>query len=767
MKTKKPSRAGTLPPLRKPHYVLVALGLAQLLALPAARADDVAPADADAAPVSKVTISGRRTEIADKAERSPTAAYRVSGDQLEQQHIETLGDLQQLVPGLNVQSTDPADTQISIRGVGDGGGQASGDANIGMPSSVALYLDNVYLARPGMLAGNLSDLEYAEVLSGAQGTMFGANSTGGVVDLHTRAPSFTPEGAVSVSAGQRGYARGTAMLSGPLSENWAGRLNMVYSASDGNVHNAYHDDTLNGTSSVGLRGQLLYKPSARFSLRLSADYSNINNNPTAIMITSHAVGGVNTFLTHSALVGNQISYGSTVNLDDENAIHILQGGLSAEADWLLDGGYKLRSVSSYRYFSYLPNQADSLSVPVYANTGTQILDRSWSQDFRLDSPQGDLFDYATGITYMGQNMATLANTRYASSQAPVLYYGNATYNGLDVIRVGTLHDASISPFFQGTLHVSPKFDIIAGVRVNYDEKGGQFIRYNKAPFNSGYLKQYNTLPSGTLNLKYAWTPQWQNYLALSYGEKAGGLNISAGAAGKAGLDSLYIKPERDKSAELGIKGDLLNHAMTVKADLFYTLVSDFQTQGYDVTDQQTYLMNAGAFRSRGAETSLHYAPNKAFSADFSTVFNDARYMDYDTASCAPEQTLLANPPKSCNLTGAPVFNAPRLTYNTSARYSWDSANGLTSYVSGRYAYRSWMYGTVDNSQFTKVAGYGLAAFSAGVGGPHGAGRWDASVWINNAFNRTYYTREVNSDYGSVLGWLGQPRTLGATLSYKF
>jgi iron complex outermembrane receptor protein len=749
-----------------PRTTLAALSLTQLLALPV-HAADPAPADTDAAPINTVTISAQRTQIADDAQRTPTAAYRVSGDQLEEQRIESLTDLQQLVPGLNVQSTDPSDTQISIRGVGDGGGQASGDANIGMPGSVALYLDNVYLARPGMLAGNLSDLEYAEVLSGAQGTMFGANSTGGVVDLHTRAPSFTPEGAVSVSAGQRGYVRTAAMLSGPVSDDWAGRLNAIYSTTDGNVHNAYHDDTLNGTSSVGARGQLLYKPSVRFSLRLSADYSNINNNPQAVLVASHAVGGVNTYLTHSALVGNVPSYGSTVNVDDESHIHILQGGVSAEADWLLDGGYKLRSVSSYRYFHYAPNQADSLSVDAYANSGTNILDRTWLQDFRLDSPKGTFFDYATGLTYMGQNMATLANTRYGNSTVPVLYYGNATYKNLDVIRLGTLHDASISPFFQGTVHVTPKLNIIAGVRVNYDEKGGQFIRYNKAAFNSGYLKEYNTLPSSTLTFQYAWTPQWQNYLAVSYGEKAGGLNISAGAAAKAGLDSLYVKPERDKSAELGVKGDLLDHTLTVKADLFYTLVSDFQTQGYDVEDQQSYLMNAGAFRSRGAEMSLHYAPVKALGIDFGTVFNDARYMDYANAACAPELTLGANPPKSCNLTGARVFNAPRLTYNTSARYTWNSANGLNSYISGRYAYRSEMFGTVDNSQFTKVAGYGLAAFSAGVGGRHGDGRWDASVWINNAFNRTYYTREVNSDYGSVLGWLGQPRTVGATLSYKF
>jgi len=745
---------------------LVLLAAAQLPLAAWAETPPAAPAPAvDSAP-AQITISGARATSRDDVQRGPTSSYRVSGDELDRQHVETLQDLQQLVPGLNIQSTDPSDMQLTIRGVGDGGGQASGDANIGMPSSVALYLDNVYLPRPGMLGSFLDDLDYAEVLSGAQGTMFGANSTGGVVDLHTRAPSFRPEGAVSVGVGQRGYLLTKAMASGPLGEAWAGRLNVIYGASDGNVWNIHNGDRVNGSSSTGLRGQLLYKPDGRFSLRLSADYGNVNNTPTATLVASHAVGGVDAFLAHSRLVGNVPSYGSTVNIDDENNIHILQGGLSAEADWLLDAGYRLRSVSSYRYFNYQPSVADSLSVPVYANSGTRILDRSWYQDLRLESPRGRLFDYVAGLTYLGENMATVANTRYAASNLPVLYYGNASYNNLDVIRYGTLHDAVISPYLQATLHATDKLDVSAGLRVSYDEKGGQFIRLNKAAFNSGYLKQYNTLPSGTVNANYQLLPQLSAYAALSYGEKAGGLNVSAGAAAKAGLDSLYIKPERDKSAELGVKGSWLDKTLTLKADVFYTQVSAFQTQGYDVTDQQTYLMNAGSFRSRGAETTLHYLPVRGLALDFATVFNDARYLDYADAGCPPEVTLGANAPKFCNLTGARVFNAPRLTYNASARYDWQ-AGGLDSFVGARYAYRSSMFGTVDDSQFTRMAGYGLLALQAGTGGHVAKGSWSATVWVKNVQNRTYYSRLVNSDYGSVLGWIGDPRTVGVTLGYRF
>ncbi|WP_144114009.1 TonB-dependent receptor domain-containing protein [Paraburkholderia sp. BCC1886] len=718
-----------------------------------------------------VTVSGTRTRIKEDPQRAPTSSYRVTGNELQQQHVTSLADLQQLVPGLNVQTTDPSDTQITIRGVGDGGGQTSGEQNIGMPSSVAVYLDNVYLPRPGMLAGALADVDYVDVLSGAQGTLFGANSTGGVVDVHTPLPSFKPTGSESLSIGERGYVQNHTMFSGPISDTLAGRIDFTRGSSNGDVTNVTNGHNLNGTSSDSVRGQLLYKPDNRFSLRLSADYSNENDSPTPVTYGSNSINGVNPFLTHSNAIGNRVVYGGNdhdVALDDENNIHLVQGGGSAEANYRFDDGYNLRSVSSYRYFNYIPEAADTLSVPVYANSGTQFLDRSWSQDIRLDSPHGKYFDFAVGATYMGENEATQAFTRYANSKLPGVYYGSAAYDNLDIIRYGTLHDQVWSGFTQGTFHVTPRFDVTTGVRLTYDEKGGQFIRYNKAPFNSGYLVQYNTLPSATVDFKYLITQDLNTYLALSYGEKSGGLNVSAGAAAKAGYNSLVIAPERDKSAELGIKGSVLDGTLTGKADVFLTYVNAFQTQSYDPTSQSTYLVNAGTFRSRGFETSLQYTPDDHLLLQASAVYNDARYLNYHHAICPPEVTLgSAGSTAICDLTGNQVFNAPKLTFNATARYTWHTQSGLTSFVSARYSYRTWMYGTVDDSAFTRIPGYGLFALSAGTGGKFSRGNWTASLWVNNLFNKNYYLRLVESDYGSVLGWVGEPRTIGGTLTYQF
>jgi iron complex outermembrane receptor protein len=737
---------------------------------PAAPPATAIAAAAPPAAMATVTVNGARQasrpSLDDDPQRTPTSSYRIGGDELDEQNVTTLEELQQLVPGLNIQSTDPSDMQVTIRGVGDGGGQASGDSNIGMPGSVAVYLDGVYLARPGMLS-SLGDIAYAEVLSGAQGTMFGANSTGGVVNITTKSPTFVPEAGITVSAGQHGYQRVRGVVSGPLSANWAGRVNVVRSNSDGAVNNLRTGNRLNGGSSNGVRGQLLYRGGERFTLRVSADYNNSNSEPTAVLVATNAINGRDTYLTHSAAAGNNVVFGPSVDLDDENRIHVVQGGVSALAEWQLDSGWRLRSVTSLRYFHSLPTMADGLSVRMYSNTGTEVRDKTWSQEVRLDSPAGRPLEYALGLTYLGQHATTLAHTRYANTTVPALWLDSTAFRNLDIIRHGLLRDRMLSPFAQGTLHVGESVDITAGVRANVQKKGGSFIRYNRVPFNSGYLEENHTLPSGTLTATWRTAPGWSTYAAASYGEKSGGLNISAGAARQAGLDSLYIKPETTRSGEVGVKASLAGDRLALKGALFVTEISDFQTQGYNPDDQQVYLLNAGTFISRGAEASARWAPDRNWRIDTAAVWNDTYYTHYDNARCPPEVTLAPNPPPSCNLTGSRVFNAPKLTANASVRYGWTADNGLRSFVSARYAYRSSMFGTVDTSRFTRVPGYGLAAFAAGTEGKLGDGEWSASVFLNNAFDKTYYKRLVNGEYGSVAGWLGERRTLGVTLAYRY
>ncbi|KAF1073002.1 MAG: Pesticin receptor [Pseudomonas citronellolis] len=721
-------------------------------------------ADTDAQDVRLETVRVQGERLSD-AQQPPSSSRTLSGKALEQQRINRLEDLQQIASGLDVAANDAYDTRITLRGIGDGGGT---EINIGMPSSVGLFLDNVYLSRAGMLSNDLVDLDQVEVLAGAQGTLYGFNTTGGAIALHSRAPTFTPEASIRQSIGQRGYTQTQAMFSGPLTDTLAGRINVSHSEKGGFVKNLYTGHELGGSRQDGVRGQLLWTPAEDFSLRLIADYNRSTSFPVQVLDKANAINGTVPYLDKANLAGaHVVGGGYKVNTDDENESYVRQGGVSAEANWKLAGGYNLRSVSAFRYFGFQPNATDALDVPIYSGSGADVRDRVWSQEIRLDSPRGEFFDYALGANYWGENLDTFAHDHYAAGSQTTQYYGSATNTGKYVKRWGAIDDSIFSLFAQGTWHLTDRLDVTAGLRDSYEKKSGSFRRVNKNDFDSGELNQYEQLPAAMLNVSYFFLPNLQGYATLAYGEKSGGLNVSSGAASKAGYDSLLIDPESTRGGELGIKSHWLDNRVDLDLALFWSEVRKFQTTAYDLESQSSYLINAGTMRSRGLEGTFTVRPLDGLSLSLNGTLLDNRYLKFDNAKCPAEVSLAPNAPATCNMNGDRVFRSPKVTYNLTSRYDWQPAGGLDAFAMARYAYRSWSYGTVDNSEFTKVPGYGLLNLSTGLSGKYGEGRWNASLWANNVTDKRYYRTLNTGDYGSAFGVLGDPRTLGLTVGYDF
>ncbi|TBV07981.1 TonB-dependent receptor [Phytopseudomonas dryadis] len=739
-----------------PSSITLALALSHGLAL--AQSADIGQ---DTTRLNTVRVDGQRLQ--QDPQRTPSSSTVIDGKELERQGIQSLEDLPQLAPGLDVAVVDPYDTRLTIRGIGDGGGT---EINIGMPSSIGLFLDNVYLSRPGMLSSDLLDIESASVLAGPQGTLYGYSTTGGAIDIRTRKPTFTPEGSIRQSFGQRGYTQTQAMFSGPLNETLTGRINLSHSERGGYIKNHYSGHDLGGSIKDGLRGQLLWVPAEDFSLRLIADWNDARNAPVAVLESTNPINGRDLFLERARAAGANPIVGG-VNTDDENHTRLQQGGVSAEANWTLDGGYNLRSTTAFRYFGYKPKTTDTLDIPLYANSGADVRDRIWSQEIRLDSPRGEHFDYALGALYFGENLDTYAHDYYADSDQAAIWYGNNALNGKLVQRWGEIDERIFSLFTQGTWHVSERFDITAGVRGTHQRKEGSFVRVNRNDFNSGDLVQRKFLPSALLNFSYWFQPDLQGYLTLGYGEKAGGLNISSGAAGRAGTESLFILPESTRGAELGIKSTWFEQRLSADVAVFWSRVKDFQTNAYDEEFQTSYLINAGSIRSRGVAASIGLRPIDGLSLNLDGTLLDASYMEFDNARCPAEVTLAGNAPATCDLSGEQVFRSPKVTYNLTGRYDWGVGDGLDAFFQARWNYRSWAYGTVENSRFTRIPGYGLLNLSAGLGGQYGDGRWNASLWLNNALDKTYYRTLSAGSYGEVYGNRGEPRTLGVTLGYDF
>ncbi|RLU04415.1 TonB-dependent receptor [Pseudomonas prosekii] len=736
---------------------------------------------ADSAQLETVTVTTRRRE--ESSQDVPTPMSVVSGQALETQRVYRIQDLQQLVPSVNVAYMHARQSSVSIRGLGNN------PASDGLEGSVGLYIDNVYLGRPGMAVFDLMDIEQLEVLRGPQGTLFGKNTTAGVINISTRAPSFTPERSIETSVGEDGYFQTKGTISGPLNDELAGRFSAYRTRSDGDIKNEFNGHDLNGGSREGFRGQLLYKPNESFNLRWIGDYNEEDSSAGTRVLynTGPTINGVNLYESRAAAAGATLVNGShrKVNLDNDQHVTVHQGGTSLEANWNLPSDFTLTSISSYRWWNFTPRNDDGLNVPASYNAGVSVEDKQYSQEFRLASPKGEFFDYVLGAYYFGNDLDNKSFANYG----PQADIWNGTPAGalanVDSVGKGHIKTDSFALFAQGTWHLTPRLDFTAGVRGTYEEKnasvtraapvGGAAVtgaaatarRGRTGAYDSGDLNQYSASPSGLLNLSYRFTDDLLGYATVSHGEKSGGVNLAVGSAPTAGADSLLIGTERANNAELGFKSTLWDRRLQLNANVFWTQVNAYQTNAYDAANRVQYLTNAGSVRSRGVEFESTLVPLRGLTLNINGSYNDVSYLSYKDAPCPPEISQAPGAPASCDLSGHQVVGASKWIGNANGEYKWNLSSGLEEYVTASYAFRSKAVGTVEDSDYGQIPSYAVVNLSTGLRGDFNQGQWDVSLWLKNAFDKTYYTTLWTGGNGGYEGLLGTPRTLGLTGRYDF
>ena len=783
-------------PLRRTPPGGSAYALALLLALggalPASAADAPAPAEeapplassvpdkADTA-LGKVTVTARRRE--EDSQKVPTPITVLGGETLEAQRISRVQDLQQVLPSVNVAYIHARQSSVAVRGIGNN------PASDGLEGSAGIYLDNVYLGRPGMAVFDLLDIEQLELLRGPQGTLFGKNTTAGVLNISTRAPTFTAERTVEVSGGQDGYFQGRGTVSGPLGETLAGRLSAYRTRDDGYIKNIHDDNYLNGGERQGARGQLLFEPNEDFSLRWIADYNEEDSSNGSMVV----YGGAERFWQRAALVGAsplRDPQRRKVNINGRQHVSVHQGGSSLEANWNLAGGYRLTSISAYRYWHFTPANDEQLNVSAINDTGVEVHDRQFSQEIRLASPTGGAFDYVVGAYAFRQNLGNKTFTSYGPLADLYLLGANlGALNDTYSKANGKIETDSFALFAQGTWHLTERLDFTAGLRGTYEEKNAKVERFaplggaavggvgaavrngQLGAYDSDDLSQYNFAPSALLSLSYQFSDDLLGYASLSHGEKSGGVNLAVGSAPSAGADSLLVGPERANDAELGLKSTLFDRRLLLNANLFWTGIHGYQAttlyQAPGSTQLVQVLANAGSVRSRGLEFEATALPLRGLTLNFNGSYNDVTYLSFKDAPCPAEVSTRPGAPSSCDLTGQRVVGASKWIANLNGEYQWRLDDRFQPYVSASYAYRSAAEGTLDNSDLSKIDGYALVNLAAGLRSDLGDGQLDTSVWLKNAFDKDYYLSAFASINGSYTASVGQPRTLGVSLRYDF
>ncbi len=194
----------------------------------------------------------------------------VGGAQVEATGSFNVNRLKELVPTVQLYSSNPRNTTLNVRGLGS----TFGLTNDGIDPGVGFYVDGVYYARPAVTTLDFIDVEQIEVLRGPQGTLFGKNTTAGAFNITTRKASFTPGANFEASYGNFGYIQAKASVTGPLiNKKLAGRLSFSGTQRDGLIYNVATQKYTNDVNNLGVRGQLLFTPTDKINITVAGDLS--------------------------------------------------------------------------------------------------------------------------------------------------------------------------------------------------------------------------------------------------------------------------------------------------------------------------------------------------------------------------------------------------------------------------------------------------------------------------------------------------------------
>jgi iron complex outermembrane recepter protein len=563
-------------------------------------------------------------------------------------------DLTQLVPSLNIQKSGaPRGSSFNIRGVGT---QSFSSA---VEPSVSTVLDGVVLGRSGMAFFQLLDVQRVEVLRGPQGTLFGKNSTAGVVHIITQDPTDEFTGAVNTRVINDDQVEGGFTVSGPVSDTVGYRLTGSYAWDDGYIDNAYTGNKLNSKDTWSLRGKLRFDPADTLSLLWSSDYSDQDGDccvgtyrslepfPAEPPNNQDDVDGYLSIL--SPVVPGEENTDANHNYPDE--LEVTGFGHSLTADWDI-GDHTLTSISALREWEQ-ETSADADMLPERAAIvdvwqGGHTEQEQWTQELRLTSSADQLISYVVGLYYFDQ---TINRTFDRFIGADIPQDGVATSD----FQVDTLNYAA---FGEATWNITDDFRMVAGARYTNDEIEFDFMRDGNSGFQPNIdpfgkkVNEDDTSGKGTLE----WNATDDVLLYASYveGYKGPAYNVTTGSSPD---NTQPVDPETSESFEVGMKSNWFDNRLVLNVSIFSTEYSDFQAQAtesvlildddgntqdlnMDGTPDRRFsflLTNVGEVTTEGIEIDLMAQPTENLSLFGGVAWIDAEIDSYEGGPCSPGQ----------------------------------------------------------------------------------------------------------------------------------
>lgn len=639
------------------RLLVASVALSALAGAHAARAQDATPAAGTEEDEIIVTANKRESSLQD----TPLAISAIGGTAMEERGIDDVANLQSYVPNLRV-GQEQDGIKITLRGIGIQGTSSITD------NGVAFYQDNFYLSRPAGGSAVFYDVNRVEVLRGPQGTLYGRNATGGVINVISNEPSTSGfSGEAGASYGSRNLWELRGWLNAPLGDVAAVRLSAVYTEEDGYVKNLRGRDLYGTRGDLTVRAQVKVGDVESVELLLYGLYSKLKGTGSANQFLARNIGGPPPVQALLRTLPPLIADPRVTDIDAPTflIVETKLGFARLRKDF---GG-----VEAYLQAGHMQqdshNQQDFDGSPVDVSIFNKDQDnKSTSIEARLASSGSGPFSWIVGGYFFDEETYILRRVRLKG----------LTPGGVislpDFILDEFGNSKTIAGFASATFALTDAFRLTGGVRYTEDKKDGRKITRGNfgQPFppdlpNAMFPAQVKfdkvTWKTG---VEYDVAPDVLAYASVSNGYKAGGFNLSS--------DGRPYDPETITAYELGVKSDLFDRTGRINVDAFYYDYTNLQltTLGVaaDGVTPGQFTTNAAASTIWGIEldTRWRLSERMTFTAGYSYI--DAEFDEY------LNRDPLAGPGPRIDLSGNQLPFVSRHTVNVGLAYEVELGSGM-------------------------------------------------------------------------------------------
>ncbi len=719
----------------------------------------------------------------------PGSVSLLSPQMIAGRQIDALKDISAFVPNLYIPDYGAKLTSaIYIRGIG---ARSSGQ-------SVGLYVDNVSYLDKSTFDFELTDIQRIEVLRGPQGTLYGRNAMGGIVNIYTISPFDYQGKKVSLSAGSYGQYKVKASHYAKLSEVVGFTAAVYYDHNDGFYTNTYDGKKIDKEDNVGGRLKLegRFNPDFRASYSFSADYTDQGAFPYG-----RFTGEGNTDYKNVA----------PIDINDPSAYRrlVIANNLSLE---YRNGRVVLSSTTGHQYFKDDMRMDQDFSPLSVFTLNQKQKQNAFSEELAIKSDTRNNYQWSFGLYGFYDDLHTDGPVDFKEDGVRDILQKTfddlkERYPRMPALKVLDDHlyipGSFDTPSYGLALYHQSTYDnlfteglsVTAGVRLDYEKQKMDYT--SEAKMNLGIdlagtgnyiaVDRFFPIPATVMDasvsqdfwqvlpkvsLRYECTPGTFTYLSVAKGYKTGGYNVQMSAdvmqsqmqydMMSAFKDMIPIeinepapieevaayKPEQSWNYEVGIRSELLSGRLSAELTGFYMDIRDVQLTKFVESGNGRILTNAGKARSYGIEASLRARIADGLTADANYGFTRATFRDYDDGKE--------------DYKGNFIPYTPRHTLNVGLRYTRLFHNAWIDQLtaSAQFSGVGKIFWTERNDVYQRF--YGTVNAKIGVR----KGIVNVSLWSRNLTN-THYAAFYFESLGNPFIQLGKPFQIGAEVAVAF